>query len=148
VYRLPVALLPLALVVAAAVAVAALSRGDPPARAATTHVGPGAVARTLGHGAYRVSLRLSPNRSGARNRLAVRVTKAGRPVAGARVGARFEMVEMDMGDWTYRLRERAPGRYAKTLPGFMMAGDWHVRVTVAPAAGAPFAVQVVDRAGV
>jgi hypothetical protein len=148
VYRLPFALLPLALVVAAAIGVAVLSGGDPPARAATTHVGPGPVTRTLRHGAYRVSLRLSPNRSGARNRIAARVAKGGRPLTGARVEARFEMVEMDMGDWRYTLPERAPGRYARTLPAFLMAGDWRVRVAVAPAAGAPFTVQVVDRTGV
>ena len=53
-----------------------------------------------------------------------------------------------MGDWRYTLPERTRGRYARTLPAFMMAGDWRVRVEVAPAAGAPFAVQVVDRTGV
>jgi nitrogen fixation protein FixH len=143
-----VALLPLALVIAAAVAAAVLSGGDPPARAATARVGPGPVARTLAHGAYRVALRLSPNRSGVRNRLAVRVTRAGRPLAAAQVTARFEMAEMDMGDWTYRLPERAPGRYVRTLPGFLMAGDWRVTVQVAPAAGAPFAVRIADRIGV
>jgi hypothetical protein len=148
VYRLPIALLPLGLVIAAALAVAVLTGGDPPARAATTHVGPGPVARTLRHGAYRVTLRLAPNRSGAANRLAATVRRAGRPVAGARVTARFEMVEMDMGDWSYTLPERAPGRYARTLPAFMMAGDWHVRVKIAPAGGAPFTVAVVDRTGV
>ena len=150
-YRLPFALIPLVLVIVAAVLVAALTGGDPPARAARVsagHVGPGPVARTLSHGAYRVALRLSPNRPTASNHLAVRVTKAGRAVAGAKVTARFDMVEMDMGNWTYKLPERSAGRYARKTSAPAMTGDWNLAVEVAPRGGAPFTVRVVDRAGV
>jgi hypothetical protein len=125
--------------------------GDPsprPARATTEHVGPGPVSHTVAHGAYRVALGLTPNRPAVKNRLAVRVTKHGRPVAGAKVDARFEMVAMDMGTWAYRLRERAAGLYARKTSALIMAGDWRLAVKVDPPAGAPFTVHVVDRAGV
>jgi hypothetical protein len=151
VYRLPFALLPLVLVIVAAVLVAALTGGDPPARAAratTAHVGPGPVARSLSHGAYRVALQLSPNRPTASNRLTVRVTRAGRAVTAAKVTARFDMVEMDMGNWTYELPEHAAGRYGRKTSSPAMTGDWNLSVEVAPRAGAPFTVRVVDRAGV
>lgn len=149
--RLPLALLISALVAAAALAVVALTR-DPPAakprRAASGRVGPGPVARTVAHGDYRVGLQLTPNRPAVPNRFAVRVTRRGRPVTGARVTASFAMAVMDMGTRAYRLRERAPGFYAGRTAGLIMAGDWRVGVKVEPPAGAPFAVRVVDRAGV
>jgi nitrogen fixation protein FixH len=102
----------------------------------------------VAHGAYRVALRLTPNRPAVRNRFAVRLTRAGRPVTGARVTASFAMVVMDMGSRAYRLRERAPGLYAAATSGLIMAGDWRLGVLVRPPTGAPFAVRVVDRAGV
>jgi hypothetical protein len=145
------ALLAAALVAAAALAVMVLTRDPPsarPHRAATGRVGPGPVARTVAHGAYRVALQLTPNRPAVSNRFAVRVTNRGRPVTGARVTASFAMVVMDMGTQAYRLRERAPGLYAGRTAGLFMAGDWRLGVKVEPPAGAPFAVRVVDRAGV
>jgi copper transport protein len=119
-----------------------------PARPAAGHVGPGPVARTVAHGAYRVALRLTPNRPAVPNRFAVRVTQGGRPVTGAKVTASFAMVEMDMGSSAYRLRERSPGVYSGKTAGLIMAGHWRLGVKVDPPAGAPFAVRVVDRAGV
>ena len=125
--------------------------GDPaprPARAVTDHVGPGPVAHTVAHGAYRVRLQLTPNRPAAKNHLAVRVTEHGRPVAGAKVTASFAMVAMNMGSWAYRLRERSAGLYAHKTAAPIMAGDWRLGVKVLPPDGAAFTVHVVDRAGV
>jgi hypothetical protein len=136
---------------AGALFLAACGASDPPsrpARAVTDHVGPGPVARTVAHGAYRVALQLKPNRPGAKNRLAVRVTKGGRPVTGAKVSASFAMAAMDMGTWDYRLRERTGGLYAHRTTAPIMAGDWRLGVKVRPPDGAPFTVHVVDRAGV
>jgi copper transport protein len=131
---------------------AACGGGDPPAhkpaRAATDHVGPGPVARTVAHGGYRVALQVTPNRPAVPNRFAVRVTRRGRPVTGAKVTASFAMVEMDMGTSAYRLRERSPGVYAGRTSGLIMAGDWRLGVKVVPPDGAAFSVRVVDRAGV
>jgi copper transport protein len=130
---------------------AACGGSDPaprPARAATDHVGPGPVARTVPQGAYRVALQLTPNRPAVENRFAVRVTKDGRPVTGAKVTASFAMVEMDMGTSAYRLRERAPGVYKGRTAGLIMAGDWRLGVRVRPPGGPAFTVKVVDRAGV
>jgi copper transport protein len=136
----------------AVVMLAACGGGDPPsakpARAADDHVGPGPVARTVAHGPYRVALQLRPNRPAVPNRFAVRVTKGGRPVTGAKVTASFAMVEMDMGTSASRLRERAPGVYKGRTAGLIMAGDWRLGVEVRPPGGTPFAVRVVDRAGV
>jgi copper transport protein len=106
------------------------------------------VTRTVAHGPYRVALQLTPNRPAVPNRFAVRLTRGGRPVAGAKVTASFAMVEMDMGTSAYRLRERAPGVYSGKTAGLIMAGDWRLGVEVRPPGGAPFAVRVVDRAGV
>ena len=139
------------LLLLAGVLVLAACGADPPsrpARAATGHVGPGPVARTVTHGAYRVALQLTPNRPAVKNRLAVRVTKHGRPVAGAKVTASFAMVAMDMGTWAYRLRERAAGLYARKTAAPIMAGDWRLGVKVDPPAGVPFTVHVIDRTGV
>jgi hypothetical protein len=58
------------------------------------------------------------------------------------------MVEMDMGSWSARLRERSPGRYAGRTAGLIMAGEWRLGVEVRPRTGAAFTVHVVDRAGV
>jgi copper transport protein len=139
---------PRLLLLAAVMAVAAACGSDRRARPSIGHVGPGPVARTVAHGAYRVSLRLAPNRPAVRNRLAVRVTQGGRPVTGAKVTASFAMVEMDMGTSADRLRERSPGVYAGRTSRLIMAGDWRLGVEVRPRSGAPFAVRVVDRAGV
>jgi YtkA-like len=139
---------PRLLVLAVVMVVAAACESEPRARPSTARVGPGPVARTVAHGAYRVALQLTPNRPAARNRVAVRVTKRGRPVTGAKVTASLTMVEMDMGTSVHRLRERSPGVYAGRMTGLIMAGDWRLGVEVRPPAGAPFAVRVVDRAGV
>jgi copper transport protein len=141
----------LRLLLLAGVTVLAACGGDAPSRptrAASDHVGPGPVARTVTHGGYRVALQLTPNRPAVPNRFAVRLTKDGRPVTGAKVTASFAMVEMDMGTSAYRLRERSPGLYAGRTAGMFMAGDWRLGVRVRPPAGAAFAVHVVDRAGV
>jgi hypothetical protein len=95
-----------------------------------------------------VALRLTPNRPAVKNRLAVQVTRHGRPVTGAEVTANFAMVAMDMGTWAYHLPERGPGRYARKTAAPIMAGDWRLGVKVRPPDGAPFAVHVIDRAGV
>jgi copper transport protein len=142
------------LLVAAAVAVAAvLSSLPPPPKALaglaapSAHTGPGPVSTVITRDGYRFALHVSPNRAAVPNSFAVDVSRGGKPVRGATVTLRFDMLDMEMQSLEYRLAEVRPGFYEHSAPALVMVGHWGLTLSLAPAHGAPVDVVVVDRAG-
>jgi copper transport protein len=56
------------------------------------------------------------------------------------------MLDMEMGEQGYQLRETAPGVYSRTAPALVMVGHWGLTFQVVPPGGPPITVQLVDRA--
>jgi copper transport protein len=142
------------LLVAAAVAAAAiLSSLPPPPKALagiappSAHTGPGPVSLTLTRGGYGFRVRITPNRAAVPNQFTVAVTRNGRPVDGADVTLRFDMLDMEMQSLEYRLPEVRPGVYERSEPTLVMVGRWGLTLTVTPAHGSPAAVVLLDKAG-
>jgi copper transport protein len=137
----------------AVLAAAVLSSLAPPPKAlgdlgqVSAHTGPGPVARVVERGAYRVELRVSPNRAAVPNDFSVRLTKNGVPVRGAEVVATFTMLDMEMPAQSYRLAESKPGVYARAAtPALVMVGHWGLSFDVRPRGAQPFTVLFLDRA--
>jgi copper transport protein len=97
-------------------------------------------------GPYRVRVEVTPNRAAIPNRFSVTVTKNGQPVRGAQVVSRFDMLDMDMGELSYRLRESQPGTFSKSAPALVMVGHWGLSFEVTPPGQQPFVVTLLDRA--
>jgi copper transport protein len=112
----------------------------------SARVGPGPVARTVEKGPYRLHVRVSPNRAALENTFSVAVTRAGRPVRGAEVVSRFDMLDMDMGEQSYRFRENKPGVFSRSAPALVMVGHWAIQFEVTPPGGRPFVVTLLDKA--
>jgi hypothetical protein len=92
-------------------------------------------------------VRISPNRAAVPNDFAVAITRNGRPVRGADVTLRFDMLDMEMQSLEYRLPETRPGVYGRSEPALVMVGHWGLTLTVTPARGSPASVVLLDRAG-
>ena len=141
------------LVFAAVFAAGVLSSIAPPSKAlskigsVSAQVGPGPVARVVDSGPYRLEFRVAPNRAALPNDFGVRITRGGKPVTGAEVVTRFDMLDMTMGELAYKLREVSPGTYRRSAPALVMVGHWGLRFEIAPRGDKPFEVQLVDRAG-
>jgi copper transport protein len=141
------------LVVAAVVAAAVLSSLPPPPKALaaigapSAHTGPGPVKTTVQRAGYTFTLDVAPNRAAVPNAFSVTVTRGGRPVRGADVTLRFDMLDMEMQSLEYRLGQVRPGVYQHSAPALVMVGRWGLTLTLAPAHGAPVSIVVVDRAG-
>ncbi|MDX6518999.1 MAG: copper transport protein [Gaiellaceae bacterium] len=141
------------LVFAAVFAAGVLSSIAPPSKAlskigsVSAHVGPGPVARVVESGPYKLELRVAPNRAALPNDFGVRITRGGKPVTGAEVVTRFDMLDMTMGELAYKLREVSPGTYSRSAPALVMVGHWGLRFEIAPRGAPPFEVQLLDRAG-
>ena len=95
---------------------------------------------------YRLEFRFSPNRAAVPNTFAVRITRAGKPVRGARVISGFAMLDMEMGRQSSELPETSPGVYERSLPALVMVGHWAVSFEITPPGKAPFTMLFVDRA--
>jgi copper transport protein len=140
------------LVTAAVFAAAVLSSLAPPSKAlaavggASAHVGPGPVSRTVTKHGYTFRFAVTPNKAAVPNAFSVAITRDGRPVTGADVVVTFEMLDMEMGNQAYRLRETTPGVYAHAAPALVMVGHWGLSFDVTPKGTAPFNVLLVDRA--
>lgn len=141
------------LVVGAVFAAGVMSSLAPPPKAlaqegrAEASVGPGAVTRTVAKEGYVLRFAVTPNRAAVPNSFAVRIAKDGRPVTGAKVTATFTMLDMEMGQQSYALREQAPAVYGKrSLPSLVMVGHWGLRFSVAPPGARPFEVLLLDKA--
>ena len=74
-------------------------------------------------------------------------TKDGKPVSGADVKAKFTMLDMEMGQQTYKFNELSPSVYGKKdLPALVMVGHWGLLFEVTPPGGRPFVVTLLDKA--
>ncbi len=133
-------------------AAAVLSSLAPPAAAlakegsALAHVGPGKVAATVRKNGYTLKVLVDPNRAAIPNSFALQLSKNGQPVTGADVTLGFAMLDMQMANQEYQLKETAPGRYAHPAPALVMVGHWALSFNVTPRRGVPFTALVVDHA--
>ena len=109
-------------------------------------VGPGPVSKVLAKGAYRLRVRVTPNRAAIQNSFSLALTRGGRPVHGAQVVSRFDMLDMEMGEQRYRLRETRPGVFTKDAPALVMVGHWALQFEVTPPGAQPFVVTLLDKA--
>ena len=112
----------------------------------SARVGPGPVSETVAKGAYRVHVRVTPNRAAVNNAFELALTRNGRPVRGAEVITKFDMLDMEMGEQSYRLRERRPGVFRHSAPALVMVGHWGLLFEVTPPSGRPFVVTLLDKA--
>jgi copper transport protein len=67
-------------------------------------------------------------------------------VRGADVIVRVAMLDMEMGQQEYRLRETSPGLYTHAAPALVMVGHWGLSFDVTPRGAQPFEVLIVDHA--
>jgi copper transport protein len=141
------------LVVAAIFVAGVLSSLAPPPKALAgigqvqATVGPGPVAHTVSKGAYKVSVKIAPNRAAVPNAFEVRVTRDGQPVRNADVIAKFTMLDMEMTPQAYHLEQQQPAVYAKKgLPSLVMVGRWGLNVSISPPGQQPFDVLLLDHA--
>jgi copper transport protein len=109
-------------------------------------VGPGPVTTVIPKAPYRVRVRVTPNRAAVQNAFSVSLTRGGAPVRGAEVITRFEMLDMEMGEQSYRFRELRPGVFSKSAPALVMVGHWALQFEVTPPGGKPFVVTLLDKA--
>jgi copper transport protein len=139
-------------VVGALFAAAVLTSLAPPASALArvkniaARVGPGPISTVLAKGPYRVHVTVRPNRAAVQNAFTIRVTRDGKPVPGAQVVTRFDMLDMEMGEQSYRLRELRPGTFSKSAPALVMVGHWALQFEVTPPGARPFVVTLLDKA--
>ena len=139
-------------VAAALFAAAVLSSLAPPSSAlakiqdVAARVGPGPVATTVSKSPYKVQVRVTPNRAAVSNAFSLKLTRDGKPVPGAGVITKFDMLDMEMGEQSYRLREQRPGVFSKSAPALVMVGHWGLQFEVTPPGGKPFVVTLLDKA--
>jgi copper transport protein len=133
-------------------AAAVLSSLAPPSKAlakvshASARVGPGPVAETVEKNSYTLSVRIAPNRAALPDTFTLRITRNGKPVRGATVVTKFDMLDMEMQEQNFAFSEVAPGTYEKSAPALVMVGHWALTFEVTPPGHAPFEVLIVDRA--
>ncbi len=142
-----------ALILAGAVLAAAiLSSLAPPANAlaeegkALARVGPGKVAETVHRAGYTLQVLVSPNKAAAPNSFALKLTRGGKPVQNANVTLTFAMLDMQMANQEFQLKETQPGVYSRPAPALVMVGHWGLTFSVTPKSGQPFTAVIVDRA--
>jgi copper transport protein len=141
------------LVTAALFAAAVLSSLAPPSSALAkvqdiaARVGPGPVATTVSKSPYKVRVQVTPNRAAVPNAFSLTLTRGGKPVPGAEVVTKFDMLDMEMGEQSYRLREQRPGVFSRSAPALVMVGHWGLQFEVTPPGGKPFVVTLLDKAG-
>jgi hypothetical protein len=113
---------------------------------ALARVGPGPVRRPVAQAGTRAVVRLTPNVAVRPMGFGVDLARGGAPVTGATVVARFDMLDMDMAQQAFTLRETRPGTYRRTAMPLIMVGNWGVTFDVTPRSGPPYSFVVVDRA--
>ena len=142
------------LVLGAAILTAAalLTSLPPPSQAlakasgAAARIGPGKADRVVRRNGYELRVGVSPNRAALPNTFTLGLTRAAKPVVGAQVIARFDMLDMQMTQQSYTLAETAPGTYSRSTPALVMVGHWGLSYEITPRGGTTFTVVVVDRA--
>ena len=96
------------------------------------------IALILGAGVARLNLdtravvHISPNRAVRDMGFGVDLSRGGAPLTGATVVARFAMLDMDMGQQAYKLREVGPGTYRRNALALYMVGNWGLTFEVTP----------------
>jgi copper transport protein len=110
-------------------------------------VGPGPVSEVVKKGPYTVRVRVDPNRAAIPNAFTVELRQNGRPVRGAEVITKFDMLDMEMGEQSYRFRERRPGVFTRSAPALVMVGHWGLQFEITPPGARPFVVTLLDKAG-
>jgi hypothetical protein len=104
------------------------------------------VQQVVRRGSYRLDVGVRPNRAAVPNDFSVRLTRSGKPVAGADVTAKLVMLDMEMGSQSYQLAPAGGGLHSKSAPALVMVGRWGIEYTVEPPDGEPFDVLIVDHA--
>jgi len=133
-------------------AAAVLSSVAPPSKAlakishASARVGPGTVAETVKKNGYTIAVRITPNRAALPDTFTVHLTRDGKPVRGATVVTKFDMLDMEMQQQNYAFKEVSPGTYEKSTPALVMVGHWAITFEITPPGRAAFEVLFVDRA--
>jgi copper transport protein len=133
-------------------AAAVLSSLPPPSKAlaqighAAAHVGPGPVTSSVKRNGYDLQFHVTPNRAAQNNDFTLSVKRNGQPVTGVGVTATFAMLDMEMGQQAYALKETAPGVYSHSAPALVMVGHWALTFEVQPPGGQTFDVLLVDKA--
>jgi copper transport protein len=131
---------------------AVLSSLAPPSKAlakishASARVGPGPVAETVKKNGYTVAVRITPNRAALPDTFRLHVTRNGKPVRGATVVTKFDMLDMEMQQQNFAFKEVAPGTYEKSAPALVMVGHWALTFEITPPGRATFEVLIVDKA--
>lgn len=116
--------------------------------AATAKVGPGPVSEKVSQAGYDLEFGVAPNKAVAANAFSVKVTRDGKPVPGARVTAKFTMLDMEMGQQNYRFKEEKDSVYAlRDASPLVMVGHWALDFTITPPGEESFQVLLLDRAG-
>jgi copper transport protein len=140
-------------VVAALFAAGVLASLAPPSSALArvqdveARVGPGPVSEVVKKGPYTVRVRVSPNRAAIPNAFTVEVSRNGKPVPGVQVITKFDMLDMEMGEQSYRFSEVRPGVFSRSAPALVMVGHWGLVFEVAPPGAKPFVITLLDKAG-
>jgi copper transport protein len=67
-------------------------------------------------------------------------------VEGADVTLAFSMLDMQMANQEYQLKETSPGVYSRPAPALVMVGHWGLGFNVTPKNGQPFTAFIVDHA--
>jgi copper transport protein len=80
------------------------------------------------------------------NTFSLAITRDGRPVEGAQVVSRFVMLDMEMGEQSFRFPERKTGVFVKSAPALVMVGHWAIQFEVTPPGAQPFVVTLLDKA--
>jgi copper transport protein len=140
------------LVTSTVFAAAVLTSLPPPAAAlgrigdAVAKVGPGPVSHHVVQAGTRAVVRLEPNKAVQPMGFGLDLSQGGAPLTGASVIARFDMLDMDMGEQAYKLKETRPGEYRRSAMPLIMVGNWGVTFEVTPRSGPPYSFVVVDHA--
>ncbi len=124
-----------------------LGQLEKPATAPVTAVGPGPVNTTTKLAGYSIGVRITSNLASRSQVVRLELTRAGRPVDGARVTLSYSMPSMNMPSVLMRtLNGAGAGAYhSSPAPALEMPGDWLLRFRIAPAHGRPLALAVADR---
>jgi copper transport protein len=136
----------------AVLAAAVLSSLAPPSSAlaqldsALATVGPRRVASTVTQNGYTFRVLVNPNKVAQENSFALEIARHGQPVTGADVTLSFEMLDMQMQNQEYQMKEIHPGIYSHSAPALVMTGRWGLSFNITPRGGSPFTVFIVDHA--